>query len=63
MYKNFQCRNVQEMQRSIVKQTPRSQIMWNVALKLTTELYNNWRTCSYASFSQRSVAKNMADFE
>ena len=33
MYKNFQCRNVQEMQRSIVKHcTPRSQIMWNVTL-------------------------------
>jgi hypothetical protein len=28
-----------------------------------TELYNNWRTCSYTSFSQRSEAKNMADFE
>ena len=29
----FQCRNVQEMQRSIVKHcTPRSQIMWNVTL-------------------------------
>ena len=35
MYKNFQCRNVQEMKRSIVKKnkTPRSQIMWNVTLK------------------------------
>ena len=33
MYKNFQCRNVQEMKRSIVKHcTPRSQIMWNVTL-------------------------------
>ena len=33
MYTNFQCRNVQEMQRSIVKHcTPRSQIMWNVTL-------------------------------
>jgi hypothetical protein len=29
----------------------------------TTELYNNWRTCSYTSFSQRSVRKNMADFQ
>jgi hypothetical protein len=29
----------------------------------TTELYNNWRTCSYTSFSQRSEAKYMADFE
>jgi hypothetical protein len=29
----------------------------------TTELYNNWRTCSYTSFSQPSEAKNMADFE
>jgi hypothetical protein len=29
----------------------------------TTELYNNWRTCSYTSFSQRSEAKNMADFQ
>ena len=28
-----------------------------------TELYNNWRTCSYTSFSQQSEAKNMADFE
>jgi hypothetical protein len=27
------------------------------------ELYNNWRTCSYTSFSQQSVRKNMADFE
>ena len=33
VYKHFQCRNVQEMQRSIVKHcTPRSQIMWNVTL-------------------------------
>jgi hypothetical protein len=33
VYKNFQCRNVQEMQQSIVKHcTPRSQIMWNVTL-------------------------------
>ena len=33
VYKSFQCRNVQEMQRSIVKHcTPRSQIMWNVIL-------------------------------
>ena len=33
MYKNFQCGNVQEMKRSIVKHcTPRSQIMWNVTL-------------------------------
>ena len=33
MYKNLQGRNVQEMQRSIVKHcTPRSQIMWNVTL-------------------------------
>ena len=33
VYKNFQCRNVQEMKRSIVKHcTPRSQIMWNVTL-------------------------------
>jgi hypothetical protein len=33
VYKNFQCRKVQEMQRSIVKHcTPRSQIMWNVTL-------------------------------
>jgi hypothetical protein len=29
----------------------------------TTELYNNWRTCSYTSFSQRSEAKKMADFD
>jgi hypothetical protein len=31
----------------------------------TTELYNNWRTCSNTSFSQRSdhEAKNMADFD
>ena len=41
MYKNFQCRNVQEMQRSIVKHcTPRSQIMWNVTL-------NSSHTASY----------------
>ena len=41
MYKNFQCRNVQEMQRSIVKHcTPRSQIMWNVTL-------NSSHTSSY----------------
>jgi hypothetical protein len=34
VYKNFQCRNVQEMQRNIVKHcTPRSQIIWNVTLK------------------------------
>ena len=33
VYKHFQCRNVQEMKRSIVKHcTPRSQIMWNVTL-------------------------------
>jgi hypothetical protein len=33
VYTNFQCRNVQEMERSIVKHcTPRSQIMWNVIL-------------------------------
>ena len=33
MHKNFQCTNVQEMQRSIVKHCiPRSQIMWNVTL-------------------------------
>ena len=31
--KKFQCGNVQEMKRSIVKHcTPRSQIMWNVTL-------------------------------
>jgi hypothetical protein len=29
----------------------------------TTELYNNWRTCSYTSFSNRSEAKKMADFD
>jgi hypothetical protein len=29
----------------------------------STELYNNWRTYSYTSFSQRSVRKNMADFQ
>jgi hypothetical protein len=28
-----------------------------------TELYNNWRTCSYTLFSQPSEAKNMADFQ
>ena len=43
MYKNFQWRNVQEMQRSIVKHcTPRSQIMWNVTL-------NSSHTSSYIS--------------
>jgi hypothetical protein len=36
---------------------------WNGPSGTTTELYNNWRTCSYTSFSQQSVAKNMADFE
>jgi hypothetical protein len=30
---------------------------------MITELYNNWRTCSYTSFSQPSEAKNMADFQ
>ena len=41
MYKNFQCRNVQEMQRSIVKHcTPRSQITWNFTL-------NSSHTSSY----------------
>jgi hypothetical protein len=41
VYKNFQCRNVQEMKRSIVKHcTPRSQIMWNVTL-------NSLNTSSY----------------
>jgi hypothetical protein len=28
-----------------------------------TELYNNWRTCSYSSLSQQCEAKNMADFQ
>ena len=33
MYKSFQCKNVQEMQRNIVKHcTPRSQIKWSVIL-------------------------------
>jgi hypothetical protein len=30
---------------------------------MSTEMYNNCRTCSYTSFSQRSEAKKMADFD
>jgi hypothetical protein len=36
---------------------------FSICRVFTTELYNNWRTCSYTSFSQPSEAKNMTDFE
>jgi hypothetical protein len=35
----------------------------NFLRHIITELYNNWRTCSYTSFSNRSEAKKMADFD
>jgi hypothetical protein len=70
------CKNIKIFSRNSAKTRGAKDFISSVGLTLVsgnchepeepigvTELYNNWRTCSYTSFSQRSEAKKMVDFD